>query len=99
MKGKRISISSDSVYIRSWQYKNGDMVHSSDIGSVEMVSPYVVKISVSVLIIMGILLVVQIVGSLPMFFRDHGFCQMEVEYNIGIFCLRNDGIKRTLPRG
>ena len=33
------SVSSDSVFIRSWPYKYADMVHLSDIGSVEMVSP------------------------------------------------------------
>ena len=40
------SVSSDSVFIRSWPYKYADMVHLSDIGSVEMVSPEVVRISV-----------------------------------------------------
>ena len=34
-----LSVSSDSVFIRSWPYKYADMVHISDIGSVEMVSP------------------------------------------------------------
>ena len=40
------SVSSDSVFIRSWPYKYADMVHISDVGSVEMVSPEVVRISV-----------------------------------------------------
>lgn len=31
------SVSSDSVFIRSWPYKYADMVHISDVGSIEMV--------------------------------------------------------------
>lgn len=42
----RFSVSSDSVFIRSWPYKYADMVHISDVGSVEMVSPDVVRISI-----------------------------------------------------
>ena len=44
----RFSVSSDSIFIRSCPYKYADMVHLSDIGSVEMVSPDVVRISVPV---------------------------------------------------
>lgn len=47
------SISSDSVFIRSWPYKYADMVHISDVGSVEMVSTDVVRISVPVGTMMG----------------------------------------------
>ena len=47
------SVSSDSVFIRSWTYKYTDMVHLSDIGSVEMVLPDVVRISVPVGTMMG----------------------------------------------
>lgn len=47
------SVSSDSVFIRSWPYKYADMVHISDVGSVEMVSPDVVRISVPVGTMMG----------------------------------------------
>ena len=49
----RFSVSSDSVFIRSWPYKYADMVHISDVGSVEMVSPDVVRISVPVGTMMG----------------------------------------------
>lgn len=49
----RFSVSSDSVFIRSWPYKYADMVHISDVGSVEMVSPEVVRISVPVGTMMG----------------------------------------------
>ena len=35
----RFSVSSNSVFIRSWPYKYADMVHLSDVGSAEMVSP------------------------------------------------------------
>ena len=49
----QFSVSSDSVFIRSWPYKYADMVHISDIGSVEMVSPEVVRISVPVGTMMG----------------------------------------------
>ena len=44
----RFSVSSDSVFIRSWPYKYADMVHISDVGSIEMVSTDVVRISVPV---------------------------------------------------
>ena len=47
------SVSSDSVFIRSWPYKYADMVHISDVGSVEMVSLDVVRISVPVGTMMG----------------------------------------------
>ena len=47
------SVSSDSVFIRSWPYKYADMVHISDVGSVEMVSSDVVRISVPVGTMMG----------------------------------------------
>ena len=47
------SVSSDSVFIRSWPYKYADMVHISDVGSVEMVSTEVVRISVPVGTMMG----------------------------------------------
>ena len=47
------SVSSDSVFIRSWSYKYADMVHISDVGSVEMVSPEVVRISVPGRTMMG----------------------------------------------
>ena len=40
------SVSSDSVFIRSWPHKYADMVHISDVGSVEMISPDVVRISI-----------------------------------------------------
>ena len=49
----RFSVSSDSVFIRSCSYKYADMVNLSDIGSVEMVSPDVVRISVPVGTMMG----------------------------------------------
>ena len=49
----RFSVSSDSVFIRSCSYKYADMVNLSDIGSVEMVSPAVVRISVPVGTLMG----------------------------------------------
>ena len=49
----RFSVSSDSIFIRSCPYKYADMVHLSDIGSVEMVSPDVVRISVPVGTMMG----------------------------------------------
>ena len=42
----QFSVSTDGVVIRSWPYKYADMVHISDVGSVEMVSPEVVRISV-----------------------------------------------------
>ena len=42
----RFSVSSDNVFIQSLPFKYADMVHVSDIGSVEMVSPEVVRISV-----------------------------------------------------
>ena len=48
-----LSVSSDSVFIRSWPYKYADMVHLSNVGSVEMVSPEVVRISVPVRTMMG----------------------------------------------
>jgi len=44
----QFSVSSDSVVIRSWTCKYADMVHVSDIVSVEMVSPSVVRISIPV---------------------------------------------------
>ena len=49
----RFSVSSDSIFIRSCSYKYADMVNLSDIGSVEMVSPDVVRISVPVGTMMG----------------------------------------------
>ena len=49
----RFSVSTDGVVIRSWPYKYADMVHISDVGSVEMVSPDVVRISVPVGTMMG----------------------------------------------
>ena len=47
------SVSSDSVFIRSCPYKYADMVHISDVGSAEIVSPDVVRISVPVGTMMG----------------------------------------------
>jgi serine protease inhibitor ecotin len=44
----QFSVSSDSVVIRSWAYRYADMVRVSDIESVEMTSPTVVRISVPV---------------------------------------------------
>ena len=49
----RFSVSYDSVFIRNWPYKYADMVHISDVGSVEMVSPKVVRIPVPVGTMMG----------------------------------------------
>lgn len=49
----RFSVSSDSIFIQSLPYKYADMVHISDIGSVEMASPDVVRISVPIGSMMG----------------------------------------------
>lgn len=49
----RFSVSSDSVVIGSWPYMYADMVHIFDVGSVEMVLPDVVRISVPVGTMMG----------------------------------------------
>lgn len=49
----QFSVSSDSVVIRSWAYRYADMVRVSDIESVEMTSPTVVRISVPVGTMMG----------------------------------------------
>lgn len=49
----RFSVSSDNVFIQSLPFKYADMVHVSDIGSVEMVSSEVVRISVPVRTMMG----------------------------------------------
>lgn len=39
-------VSTDSVVIRSWTCKYADMVHVSDIDSVEIVSPSAVRIAI-----------------------------------------------------
>ena len=49
----RFSVSSDSVFIQSLPYKYADMVHISDVGTVDMMSSDVVRISVPVGTMMG----------------------------------------------
>ena len=44
----QFSVYTDSVVIRSWTCRYADMVHVSDIESVEMTSPSVVQISIPV---------------------------------------------------
>lgn len=93
-----VSVSSDSVFIRSWPYKYADIVHISDVGSVEMVSPEVVRISIPGGTMMGdheILadLNTGIVSAETVVLLSNKFKEPKIYFDVGIEAKDYDRIK------